>query len=187
MSNAILMLICHGATQAVRDASFPRDEPLDRAGLAAAEALAGRIRRADIALTSPALRARQTAEALKLSAAPEAGLRDLDYGCWSGRSLAEVAASDALGAAAWMADTSSAAHGGETIDAMSIRVAAWLDAAGRMDGRIVAVTHAAVMRAAIVAALGANPLSFWRIDVAPLCRVRLRHGPGGWTLLSLGR
>ena len=186
MPNVILTLICHGATRAVRVASFPEDEPLDPAGLAAADALAGSIRRADTALTSPALRARQTAEALKLGAATDAGLRDLDYGNWSGRSLADVAAADAAGAAAWMADTSSAPHGGETVDAMLIRMAAWLEAAGKMDGRVVAVTHASVIRAAVVTALDAKPISFWRIDVAPLCRVRLRHGPGGWTLVSIG-
>ena len=49
---------------------------------------------------------------------------------------------------------------------------------------MVAVTHASVMRAAIVCALQAEPRSFWHIDIAPLSLVRLSGHRGRWTLAS---
>jgi len=53
---------------------------------------------------------------------------------------------------------------------------------GAAVGHTVAVTHAAVVRAAVVVTLGAPPAGFWRIDVAPLTATLLRGGPGRWTV-----
>ena len=53
------------------------------------------------------------------------------------------------------------------------------------EGRVLALTHPAVMRAALIHALGASATAFWRIDVAPLSRLILsRHG-GSWRLQAL--
>jgi broad specificity phosphatase PhoE len=65
-------------------------------------------------------------------------------------------------------------------------MAGWLEWVIDDQGRVVAVTHAAVVRAAIVLAVDAKPASFWRIDIAPLCRVRLRGEHGRWSVLSMG-
>jgi broad specificity phosphatase PhoE len=46
---------------------------------------------------------------------------------------------------------------------------------------VVAVTHAPVIRAAIVHALGASPVVFPRIEIAPLSMVELRRSRRGWT------
>jgi broad specificity phosphatase PhoE len=48
--------------------------------------------------------------------------------------------------------------------------------------RTVAVTHPAVIRAAIVAALDAAPPSFWRVDVEPAGCVVMHFRGGRWTL-----
>jgi broad specificity phosphatase PhoE len=184
--SVMLTVISHAPTRAVRDVAFPLDEPLDLRGRAQAAALAGEIRRVDAAWTSPALRARQTADALKLSATVEPALRDIDFGSWAGHSLAEIEASDPEGAAAWLTDCGAAPHGGESITDLLHRMAAWLGSVGTTEGRIVAVTHPSVIRAVVVVALGAAPVSFWRIDGGPLCRVRLRGDAGRWTLVSFG-
>jgi hypothetical protein len=42
-----------------------------------------------------------------------------------------------------------------------------------------------VIRAAIVVAIEANPLSFWRIDIAPLSVVELSSNGRRWTLRSI--
>jgi len=55
-------------------------------------------------------------------------------------------------------------------------------AGGGAVGHAVAVTHAAVVRAAVVVTLGAPAAGFWRIDVAPLTATVLRGGPGRWTV-----
>jgi broad specificity phosphatase PhoE len=65
-------------------------------------------------------------------------------------------------------------------------MAPWFETVARAEGRVVAVTHPAVIRAAIILALDAKPVSFWQIDILPLCRVRLRDNSGRWTLLSIG-
>ena len=65
------------------------------------------------------------------------------------------------------------------------RIQPWLDAAAGDNRRAVAVTHASVIRAAIILAIDAKPVSFWRIDVAPLCRVELRVNAGHWRLRSI--
>jgi broad specificity phosphatase PhoE len=180
-----LTLICHAATRATREVRFPTDEALEPQELAATARLAPVARRIDFALTSPALRAVQTAAALGLSATVDAALADIALGSWAGRSLAEVEAADPSGLAAWMSDAAANPHGGETLRAVMARTAAWLDLMARREGRIVAVTHAAIMRAATLIILDAPPIAFWRIDVAPLCLASFQGRNGRWTLRSL--
>jgi broad specificity phosphatase PhoE len=181
-----LTLLCHASTSAVRAAAFPADEPLDGPGLQKLAAFPPHLRRADRCWTSPALRASQTAEALHLGASVEPMLRDCDYGRWIGRSFDDVLAHEPDAVAEWMRDPASIPHGGESLLGLMGRVAQWLDAQNRMPGRVVAVTHAAVIRAAIVHAIGAAPHAFWRIDVAPLSLATLSGNNGRWTLVSLG-
>jgi broad specificity phosphatase PhoE len=54
------------------------------------------------------------------------------------------------------------------------------------EGATLAITHASIIRAAIVFALGSGPLAFWRIDVAPLSIARLSGREGRWNIASLG-
>ena len=70
--------------------------------------------------------------------------------------------------------------------ALMKRVATWLDAQNATLGVTVAVTHASVIRAAILHAIEAGPRSFWRIDVAPLSLTRLSGDVSRWTLVSIG-
>jgi broad specificity phosphatase PhoE len=91
---ARLTLICHGSTDAVRAAAFPRDEPLDHHGKTGAPELVGSLPSVDCCWTSPELRARQTAEALGLSADIQPMLRECDYGRWAGKKFREIAADE---------------------------------------------------------------------------------------------
>ena len=183
---ARLTLVCHAATAATRSAAFPSDEGIEPGAAELAAALAGRLRRADRASTrvwtSPALCARQTAAALNLDATAHSGLRDCGYGRWSGRKLADVQAEDPAGVAAWLADTAAAPHGGEARSALFARVAAWLRERVAENGHIVAVTHPAVIRAAIMGVVDAPADAFWRIDIEPLSVVELRSDGTRWNL-----
>jgi broad specificity phosphatase PhoE len=181
-----LTLICHASTSKLRAAAFPDDEPLDEQGRASAMAAASASPTPGRALVSPALRARQTADALGLAANVDPLLCDCDYGRWSGRTLADVEKEEPGAVAAWIADPGSAPHGGESIEALLRRIATWLDERNRENGRAVAVTHPAVIRAAVVQAIGANSSSFWRIDVAPLTLTDVRGHHGRWTLRATG-
>lgn len=174
-----LTLLAHAPTAATGAPAFPADEPAEVEGLQA-----GRFARATRALTAPERRTRDTALAFGLDAMPDEVLRDLDHGTWAGRPLASVEP-EALGA--WMADPDAAPHGGEAVAALVRRVAAWLEDQREGRGRLVAVTHPAVLRAAVIAVLGAPPQAFWRIDAAPLSTLDLTHDGRRWALRGLAQ
>ena len=180
-----LRLLCHASTSAVRTSTFPADEELDSRGQQRLNGLSRHVRPSDRCVTSPARRATQTAAALGLEATIDPMLRDCDYGRWTGRSFDEVQAQEPEALAEWIKDPSAAPHGGETVVAMIARVSAWLDAQLTTSGVILAVTHASVIRAAIVCALEAEPRSFWHIDIAPLSLTQLSGNGGRWTLVSM--
>jgi broad specificity phosphatase PhoE len=181
-STTRLTLIRHAPSEATRRSAFPLDEPLDARGLEAARALAPRLGRFDAAWTGPALRAGETAEALGLTPTVAAELDECDFGAWRGRTLAELNAEDPVAVAAWMEDPTAAPHGGESLLALLERVGGWLSARADDGSRMVAVTHAGVIRAAVVCALDAPALAFWRLDVAPLSRTVLHAHDGRWTV-----
>jgi broad specificity phosphatase PhoE len=178
---AHLFLLCHGATRATRQAAFPLDEPAEEKGLAAAAGLAGCLPLVARVVVSPARCARQTTAALGLTAVEERAVRDCDWGRWRGRTLDEVIAAEPEAAASWLADPAAAPHGGESVAMLIRRVSCWMDA-GSLSGRVLAVTHPAVVRAAVVHALGAPEQGFWRVDVPPLSLVELNRSAGRWSL-----
>jgi broad specificity phosphatase PhoE len=173
-----VVLIRHAPTEATRRAAFPVDEPIDTT-------LSPVPLRADVYLTAPEASCRQTAKGLGLTATVEEALRDCDYGSWRGRTLDDLTTNSPIAVTQWLTDPSAAPHGGESTLDLLARVAAWLDALPRDHGKIVAVTHAAVIKAAVVHAILATPQSFWRIDVPPLSHTVLSGHPRQWTLRTL--
>lgn len=183
---ARLILICHASTDAVRRSAFPADEPLDRHGQTRAAALAKRLPTAERYWMSPELRARQTAEALQLKAIALSALRDCDYGAWRGSSFDEVLARDPEAVSRWLRDPTATPHGGESLLSLMQRVAEWLAGEQGHHQQSIVVTHATIIRAAVVHAIEATPQSFWRIDVAPLSMTCLSGTNGRWNLVSAG-
>jgi len=47
------------------------------------------------------------------------------------------------------------------------------------------ITHGEVVKAAVVHALSAPPLAFWRIDATPLAITELHAHGGRWTVVRL--
>jgi broad specificity phosphatase PhoE len=182
---ARLDLLAHGASSATRAARFPDDEALEAAAASALKELRRRQRSYRRVLTAPARAARETAAALGLDADVDTALRDCDYGRWRGLALADVAAREPDGFAAWLRDPTVAPHGGESLAALIERAGAWLAHSLAGDGATLAVTHASVIRAAIVSALGAGSSAFWLIDVAPLSLAQLSGHAGHWNLVAL--
>ena len=176
-----LLLIAHAATAAMRSGTFPADDPLDARGVASAVALRerGTIPAGAAAFSSPAACARGTALALGLTAETSSLLAELDYGRWRGRRLADIAAAELADLTAWSSDPEAAPHGGESFGMLLMRVGGWLD--GLPNGGVsVAVTHASVIRAAIVHALKVAPAAFSRIEVTPLSVIELQRSQRGW-------
>lgn len=124
-------------------------------------------------LTSPARRCAQPGAVVEPRLAP------WDLGAWAGRPF------DELDLAGWRSDPTFAAHGGESLVALAARVAGLLDDWHDLPGRRAAVTHAALIKAMVVHALGAPLASVWDVDVRPASLTELHATASGWRLTRL--
>ncbi|WP_294391385.1 histidine phosphatase family protein [uncultured Sphingomonas sp.] len=177
-----LVLLCAGATASARGGGFPDPaEPLDAGGRDKARTCDPGVSRASRCWTSPSHVARETAAMLGLAPVEEPALRDIGCGDWTGLPFGQI---DRQALAGWLAAPEAGTPGGESMAEVLARVAPWMDGLG--EGPALAITHAAVIRAAIGHALGASPAATLGIDVAPLSvTVLSRHGR--WRLRELRR
>lgn len=173
-----LAMVSHAMTDAMATGRFPTDEPLNDLGRRQL-ARPVELGPVDAAFCGPEQRAVQTAELLGVTAQSDRRLADLDHGRWRGDVLSRVQPADL---AVWLTDASSAPHGGESIVDLMRRVSTWLQSISATKGRFVAVTHPAVVRAAILIALDSPPKSFWRIDIPPVSVTTLHYRGQSWTL-----
>jgi broad specificity phosphatase PhoE len=133
---------------------------------------------------SPLRRARETARALGLDAVTTPELRDCDHGRWAGRTFEEVLEKEADALQAWTRDPYAAPHGGESIAAVVQRIAAWLHARTEA-GRLIAVTHPSIVRAAILYVLDAPLTAYYRMDAAPFHCTELTYDGRRWMLHAM--
>ncbi len=180
-----LILIAHAETSATRQGVFPADQGIEPRGRATAEALAGTLPPAAQVLTSPALAARETATALGLDGRVESALADIDVGAWGGRSVMDIGMQDPEAATAWIEDPAFAGHGGESFAGVIARTAAWLETRRNAPGPTIAITHAAVLRAAAIVVLGSPAGAVWRIEAPPLAQLSLSSDGRRWTIREL--
>ncbi|ORW72337.1 histidine phosphatase family protein [Mycobacterium saskatchewanense] len=174
-----LTLVSHAMTDAMATGRFPLDEPLSDIGRRQVKSSAAVQDCRHFA--APERRARETAELLGLRPIVEPRLADLDCGTWRGRPLTAI---DPRALETWLFNPACAPHGGESIVDLTRRVGGWLGSLGDDASPTAAVTHPAVVRAAILFALDAPPKSFWRLDIEPVSRTVLHFRNGRWTLRS---
>ncbi len=170
-----LTLVCHGRTAAQKFARFALDEPLLEPGAVAMLPPPWQL------LSAPELRARQTAAQFGCAPTLEPALRDCDMGRWAGLPIKQLQRDEAPALECWLSDSSSAAHGGESIAMLCHRVGTWMDSLTTRPGHWLAVSHPQVVRAALVHALQGPPGAFTLIDVEPLARIHLQFN-GRWRL-----
>jgi probable phosphoglycerate mutase len=154
-----IVMVRHGETDWNRERRFQghADTPLNEAGRAQSAALADALAGDDLTAvyTSPLRRAAETAEIvgarLGLHVHPLEALREIDVGEWQGLTVDEVKERHPE-----LEDWRSGWHGGETYETLSARVIPALVAlaADHANERVLAVTHAGPMRAALAAAMG---------------------------------
>ncbi|MFI0420062.1 histidine phosphatase family protein [Spongiactinospora sp. 9N601] len=179
-----MLFVRHATTPGMRAARFPGDEDADAAGLAKAASL--RFTTTSLVWSAPGKAARQTARAMGLQALPAAALREADYGRWRGLAYDQVAQEEPQALMSWLTDPAAAPHGGESLAVHASRVAGWLDSV-REEPEQVAICDAGTIRAALGHALGADPLSTARIDLAPLSITGLTATPSGWRIAYVNR
>jgi broad specificity phosphatase PhoE len=196
-----VVLLRQAGTPATRRGDFPADELLSVAGHRLAGSLSAYADGA-AAWVSPAARAGETAELAGLAGARvDDRLRPLGAGSWAGRTLRDVGTGEPGAIARWLADPDARPPGGESIRELTARVADLLEEwrggvevvgsrtrpGTRGDRRIVAVTHAGVVRAAVLLALRAPVESFSRVDVAPGSATELHTRGDGWAVVAVNR
>jgi ribonuclease H / adenosylcobalamin/alpha-ribazole phosphatase len=157
------------------------DVPLTEVGVDQAAAAAKRLAPAgiDVIVTSPLLRATQTAqEVAEVTGAPvvtDEGFRETDFGAWEGLTFAEVRQRWPAEMTAWLADPAVPPPGGESFAEVSARVteARQRVLAGHQQQTILIVSHVTPIKTLVAAALLAPPAALYRmhLDVAALCEI----------------
>jgi broad specificity phosphatase PhoE len=163
---AVLLLVRHGETAANRLGHLlgRADPELSPHGRQQAAALAAWLPRADLVVTSPLRRARQTAEALAADVVVDERWIELDYGPYDDRPPAAMPA-DVW--ARWRTDPSFTPPGVEPLSALGARVgAACAELSPRAESAVVVVvTHVSPVKAALAWALGVPDGIAWRLFV----------------------
>jgi broad specificity phosphatase PhoE len=180
----VLLLVRHGrsAPNASRRLLGRLDVPLDDLGHQQADAL-GRLsalHHADRVVSSPLLRARETAARLGPPVTVDARWTEIDYGVYDGEGV--DTAPELWNQ--WNRNPDFVPAGGESLAALGRRVRQacdelWPDAAER---DVVVVTHVSPIKAAVAWALGVGDQTSWRmfVDVASVTRI----GPGAGSALQ---
>jgi probable phosphoglycerate mutase len=166
----VLLLVRHGRTapNASRQLLGQLDVPLDEVGRRQAQALGQVVRLRDAArvVSSPLVRARETAASLGPPVSIDERWTEINYGIYDGR---------AVDAAAelwqqWGRSISFTPDGGESLSALGARVRQacedlWPEAIER---DVVVVTHVSPIKAAVAWTLGVGDETSWRmyVDVA---------------------
>jgi broad specificity phosphatase PhoE len=140
--------------------------------------------------TSPMQRCRETAAALEaasdLTAVVDPAADEVDFGGWTGSRFTEL--EDDPRWRGWNLDRDhAAAAGGETMECVRARVVTLLDKllARHRHGRVAVVTHAEIVRTAVLHVLGLPLQAYDRLEISPASITTLCLWPGGGRLLGL--
>ncbi|HKC27267.1 MAG TPA: bifunctional RNase H/acid phosphatase [Jatrophihabitans sp.] len=167
-----LVLVRHGATEhsATHRLSGRNELPLDEVGRAQAAHLAQRDYGDVTAIvSSPLLRARQTADAIAARLGVPVEVVDefveTDFGLWEGMTMAEAVATDPDVARRWYSSPDVAPPDGESFAVVGARVEAARDKvlAAHPEGTVVVVTHVTPIKWLVCAALEAPTSALFRL------------------------
>lgn len=192
-----LLLIRHGETDWSREGRFcgRSDPPLNETGIRQAQRLAERLQKKNLVIgyTSPARRACQTADTLRVAAPLGAifvrrnELREQDFGEWEGRRPEDVARSAPALWADWQSGKVVAPPDGESLSAVAERALSWVSEVSfsHRGGTVAAAAHGGVLQAMLCGLLGTplRPLWPYRLATAGMAEVWLY--PAGAVLVSL--
>ncbi len=176
------LYICrHGRTEANASGLLlgRADPELDTVGRAQATAIAAAVPNAELVISSPLLRCRQTAEAFGLPLTIDERLIELDYGEFDLKPLSELPAEIW---AEWRADNDFRPPGGETLNELGARVHGALEelADQAIARDVVLVSHVSPIKAAVAWALQCSMHVSWRCFVAQASITEIgvtRNGP----------
>lgn len=184
----MLILLRHGQT-AANAASLLQgriDLPLDDVGVEQARRSGAFIRETIgevVVISSPLLRARETAAAISQDITIDERFIELDYGDWDGVAMSEV---DQQQWRQWRNDPTFRPPNGETLLELDARVQPALSEISDIarEKTVVVVSHVSPIKSAVAWAMGVGPETSWRMHLerASICRIAV--GPRGPSLHS---
>jgi broad specificity phosphatase PhoE len=181
----VLILARHGQTAANAAGHLlgRADPPLTDEGRRQAAALAAVLGGAELVISSPLLRARETAAALGAPVEVDERWTELDYGDYDDRPPGDL--SPELWER-WRADPDYAPPGGESLLALGRRVRDACDdlAPRAANGDVVVVSHVSPIKAGVAWALGTGDEVSWRMFVALASVTRITVSDRGPLLRS---
>lgn len=185
----MLILVRHGRTAANAAGLLQgrMDPALDEVGNAQAARIGEFLRSTSteppVVMSSPLLRARQTAAHIADDVTIDDRWQEIAYGIYEGRPLADVSASQW---ARWRADDHFALEGGESLAALLARVRPALDdlLALAAERDVVVVSHVSPIKAAIAWALGVGIDISWRCQLGQASISRIAVSGRGPSLVS---
>lgn len=177
-----ILLVRHGRTEANASGLLlgRTDVPLDGLGRVQATALGDEVRSGRFGpvvavVSSPLVRALETASAISNDVVVDERLIELDYGDYDGLPLREVPGSVW---SRWREDPHFEPPGGESLSTLEQRVCSicddWFDTPG--GGTVVFVSHVSPIKAAVSWSLGVGPAVSWRthLDNASISQIEKR-------------
>lgn len=184
-----IVLVRHGRTalNAAGRLQGRVDEPLDEVGREQARRLAARLAPMlgdeDLVISSPLVRARDTASTLGREVFVDDQWIEMSYGVFDGVPQGDVSA-DVW--SRWRTDPHFAPDGGESLAAVTERVHRACDDLRERaaDRRIVIVSHVSPIKAAIAWALGTDPSTSWRMHLDTAAVTRISVSARGVALVS---
>lgn len=178
----MLILVRHGRTvlNAAGKLQGRLDVPLDDVGRDQATAVANHVGPVDELISSPLLRAVQTAEAFGVPFEQDERWVELSYGRFEGMSSTEAMSAEAW--EHWRLDPNYVPDGGESLVDLDerVRLACEAIAERARDHDVAIVTHVSPIKAAVAWAIGAPIDIAWRshLSQASVCRIEIRgRGP----------
>ncbi len=195
-----LVLVRHGVTEHTLDKRFSsgttgKNPSLSEDGRAQARAtadwLAPLAEEIDVLVSSPAHRARETAEIIaeRLHGTLELddGLAEMEFGAWDGLTYAEVNERHADDLEAWLGSLDHPPGGGESFTQVQTRVHASLERlltsyAGKT---VLAVSHVTPIKVLVAHALGAPLDAVYRMELAPASVTVVSWFPDGRASLRM--
>ena len=185
----VTLLLRHGQTPPSVEKRFAGQTDIGLTALGEAQAAAAAARLAgsgaDVIVTSPLRRARDTASSVALATGvpvvAEDSFAEADFGVWDGLTFAEARERWPDEMAAWLADPEVPPPGGESFSAVSRRVVAGLDRvlASYPGQTVVVVSHVTPIKILLAHALLAPLAALYRMHLDVACLSQVDWYPDG--------
>jgi ribonuclease H / adenosylcobalamin/alpha-ribazole phosphatase len=185
----VTLLLRHGQTPLSVEKRFAGQTDIGLTSLGEAQAAAAAARladsRADVIVTSPLRRARETASAVGLATGVpvvvEDSFAEADFGAWDGLTFAEARERWPDEVAAWLADPGLPPPGGESFVTVADRVALGLDrvVTSYAGQTVVVVSHVTPIKILVTRALLAPLAALYRMHLDVACLSQVDWYPDG--------